>query len=106
MGAHNIETYQSAKSMQEAYDLAYEHALDESGRNAYNGTISTTAGFIDKTSEFTTEEEWNEKALENTDKWGAVWGRECEKLAPWRIAHEVKDNNDYHDYVFVGWASC
>ena len=103
MGAHNIETYQAAKSMQEAYDLAYEYALDEYGRNAYNGTISTTNGFIDKTSEFTTEEEWNEKALENTDKWGAVWGR---KVSGPSSNYHFKDNNDYHDYVFVGWASC
>ena len=51
MGAHNLADRAVGKTMSEAYDRAVSYAQGEYGHNAYNGTISTTEGFNDKTEE-------------------------------------------------------
>ena len=51
MGAHNLSDSAVGKTMREAYDRAVSDAEHEYGHNAYNGTISTTSGFVDKTKE-------------------------------------------------------
>ena len=91
MGAHNITTTSMGVSMADAYRNAVDDALYEEGHNSYNGTISTTDGFIDKTNEYKKDpENWDEKAEDATEKWGAVWGAETET----------------GKYRFTGWASC
>lgn len=53
MGACTFRTTQTGKSMKDAYDTACEYASEEYGhQEGYNGTISTTHGFRDMTSEF------------------------------------------------------
>lgn len=52
MGATLIETNSRGASMREAYNLAVEDAVYETGNDPYNGTISTTNGVIDITKEF------------------------------------------------------
>jgi len=53
MGACTFRTTQSGKTMREAYDTACEYANEEYGhQEGYNGTITTTHGFRDVTSEF------------------------------------------------------
>ena len=52
MGAHNLTDCGVGKTMREAYDNAVSYAENEYGHNAYNGTISTTEGFKDKTKKF------------------------------------------------------
>jgi hypothetical protein len=49
MGAHNLSDCGVGKTMREAYDNAVSYAENEHGHNGYNGTISTTQGFKDKT---------------------------------------------------------
>jgi hypothetical protein len=91
MGACNIETWASGKTMSEAYNNAVNDALHYSGHDPYNGTISTTNGFIDMTKKYKElgENEWCSKAWDNTEKWEEVWGAE---------QSEGK-------YIFAGWAA-
>jgi hypothetical protein len=53
MGACTFRTTNSGKTMKEAYDSACEIAIEEYGhQEGYNGTITTTHGFRDVTSDF------------------------------------------------------
>lgn len=53
MGASSFKTYGFGKTINVAYDAARENAIEEYGhQDGYNGTISTTHGFRDVTSEF------------------------------------------------------
>lgn len=75
MGACNFENIGRGKTMQDAYKDLCESALEECGhQNGYNGTISTTTGFIDVTNEFkASKKSLRDFVDENTDrarKWG------------------------------------
>lgn len=53
MGACFFKTRMSGKSAKDAYDKACRYAEQEYGhQEGYNGTISTTTGFRDKSSEY------------------------------------------------------
>lgn len=52
MGACTFQERARGKSIHEAYREAVREAREEYGNDAYNGTISTTNGVIDVTSEF------------------------------------------------------
>ena len=79
MGASNITTTASGKTMDEAYRNAVEDALYDYGHSSYNGSISTTNGVINKTDEYKKDPDgWDGKAEDATDKWGPVWGAETE----------------------------
>ena len=80
MGATLIETTSRAASMREAYNLAVEDAVYETGNDPYNGTISTTNGVIDITKEFRASGkslgEYADYLYENNklQKWGPAAG--------------------------------
>ena len=78
MGASNFSVNYSGSNMKEAYYNAVEEAKYESGNDAYNGTISTTIGFMDKTNEFKRSgmsiNEFADKNLDKTEKWGDCIG--------------------------------
>ena len=89
MGATNIHVTMSKKrfkTAREAFGQAVEDAIDESGHDAYNGTIST-CDLVGKINEPKNDEEYDLKLDE-------VGKREC-------VVYETKDN-----FVFIGWASC
>jgi len=84
MGATRIEEEWEANSVEDAYGKSYDLALCNHGDGPYNGTITTTTGFIDKTdllnelirtsqSQLAGIERWRKEAGDNTDKWGKVW---------------------------------
>ena len=52
MGACRFLFSKKATSLNEAYKDSVENAIEEYGNDSYNGTISTTHGIIDLTSEF------------------------------------------------------
>lgn len=52
MGASTFRTTGFGKTMREAYRDLCDEAQEEYGHDSYNGTISTTDGFRDVTSEF------------------------------------------------------
>ena len=105
MGAYNLAHTTTAKTMKEAYEDSVSYAKNEHGHNAYNGTISTTDGFIDKTALYESlakkhgENEgmskWQEEGWDNTEKWGEVWGT---------LVHTQKNKKQSY-YTFVGWAA-
>ena len=105
MGAQNISDAAKASTMAKAYEKCVAEALHESGINAYNGTISTTNGFIEKTAlyESLVKEhgkekglsKWYEEGWEHTEKWEEVWG----------ALIETHGDSNEGTYVFVGWAS-
>lgn len=78
MGACSFHTTSYGKSISEAYSNAVADAVSEYGTDAYNGTISTTNGVRDMTSEFKRSgKSLNEFINDNIDKfnkWGACGG--------------------------------
>ncbi len=52
MGASWFEINRHGKSLQDAYDTARDMAIEESGNDSYNGTISTTHQCADLTAQF------------------------------------------------------
>lgn len=52
MGSTTFYDRKIAASMKDAYNNAIEDATDEYGNDPYNGTISTTNGFVDVTKKF------------------------------------------------------
>ena len=105
MGAHNLAHTTVASTMKEAYENAVSEAKSEHGHNAYNGTISTTDGFIDKTARYESLvknhgkheglSKWEEEGWDETEKWGEVWG----------TLIETQKNKKQSYYTFVGWAA-
>jgi hypothetical protein len=102
MGASNFYTESRGKDMGTAYRNACEEAIEYYGhQEGYNGTISTTSGYIDKTdlylatarkSGMTRQKGMSvvqDESLDHTDKWGNCWG--------------VKIKNGH--YAFMGWAA-
>ena len=76
MGACTFTNKRRGKTMNDAYDRACEDAREEYGhQDGYNGTISTTRGFIDVTDEFKrSKKELNSFINANIDranKWGS-----------------------------------
>jgi hypothetical protein len=76
MGAVLIIEKSKGNSMSEAYDDAVEQAIYENGNDRYNGTISTTSGFIDHTSQFRRSGKSIEDYAHSVDKNGLIqkWG--------------------------------
>lgn len=78
MGATTFTDKTRAYSMTEAYNQLVEDARDEYGSDNYNGTISTTGGFVDRTSDWKksglTINDFINKEIENTSKWGSCIG--------------------------------
>ena len=52
MGASSFVQTTSAKNIQEAYQKLVDNAVSDYGSDSYNGTISTTDGYRDVTSNF------------------------------------------------------
>ena len=52
MGSTTFYHKKTAPNMKEAYNQLVEDAIDEYGNDPYNGTISTTNGFVDVTKKF------------------------------------------------------
>jgi hypothetical protein len=78
MGATQFVDNTRAYSMREAYNQLVDDAISEYGHDSYNGTISTTQGYTDKTAEWKKSgldfRSFMDKEIENTSKWGPAWG--------------------------------
>ncbi|TMR07757.1 hypothetical protein ETD86_50705 [Nonomuraea turkmeniaca] len=46
MGGHNFEDYISGTDVGQAYEKAVADAIEEHGHSSYNGTVSTTDGYL------------------------------------------------------------
>lgn len=79
-------------TMRDAYQNAVDDAHYQYGHDPYNGTISTTHGFVDVTKLFNSmsEQEFEDTAFDNIEKWGDAWGvrlgqREGSELSHYRF---------------------
>lgn len=77
MGSTTFYERKIAASMKDAYNNAIEDATDEYGNDPYNGTISTTNGFVDVTEKFKKSKkklndfiEAAEDIMDKRDCWG------------------------------------
>lgn len=78
MGACDFRTKSRGASMSEAYRSAVDEAREEYGNDSYNGTISTTSGFRDLTSEFKKSglslHDFIDKNIDKAQKRGSCFG--------------------------------
>lgn len=78
MGACSFQITSYGKSISEAYSNAVADAIHEYGNDAYNGTISTTSGVRDMTSEFKRSGKdirtFIDDNIDNFRKWGNCGG--------------------------------
>jgi hypothetical protein len=78
MGATNFQNTSRGKSISQAYSRAVETARDEYGNDSYKGTISTTSGVRDLTSEFKsskkTPQQFIDDNIDRAEKWGSALG--------------------------------
>ncbi len=99
MGAHNFEEVSYGATPEEAYRDAVDRAIYDYGHDPYNGTISTTSGFVHiPFEEGETAGEWQARILDDprVQKW-----MDC--------AYRVNDTpveNGRRLYIFAGWAAC
>jgi hypothetical protein len=81
MGAQFFYNKTRAFSMREAYNQLVEDAIYENGNDSYNGTISTTPGFQDRTAEYKKHlagggdfNSFYQLAQDKTSKFENCWG--------------------------------
>lgn len=78
MGATTFCERTRGKSMKEAYSKRVDELLEEYGHDTYNGTMSTTSGFVDKTEDFKrsgkTISQFIDDKIEDASKWGPAFG--------------------------------
>ena len=72
MGGHNFSCALRGRTASEAYTALVTDATYEYGHDPYNGTISTTTGFIDVTGEFDLSQNGGDQILNDGrfEKWG------------------------------------
>ena len=132
MGAHNLSDRAVGKTMRGAYDSAVSYAENEYGHNAYNGTISTTQGFKDKTRKFeelmTRKREGSVKFTVNVgngfgfkqidkyfkDMTEDEWHKQCvndweeeawDNTEKWEEVWGALSDKKTNLYIFAGWAA-
>lgn len=78
MGATNYVTRAKGRTMDEAFRNAVNEAEHEHGHDPYNGTISTSQGYRDKTAYFKKSGVSIDKFIEDNEdgdgKWNSCWG--------------------------------
>ena len=112
MGAHTFQETIGGKGMtaSEAYTALVDQALYESGHDAYNGTISTTSGFVriepGRRRVRTVIREILEDEENQVRKWGPAGCIELKgaALTRWRKRNGLAGTRA-KAYVFFGWAA-
>jgi hypothetical protein len=96
MGADAFITRQRGMNASEAYTLAVESAESEHGRDAYNGTISTTTSFRDVTADFRKSKKERRQFID--DMLHNAGKRDCyviEEEAPIKNTNKIKSVVDH-----------
>lgn len=105
MGSSDMVEFGKDKSMSQTYKELCWDAEDMYGRDPYNGTISTTEGYCDKTSDY--EKMIKEFGPKNgPSKFIDKWTDRTSKHTPC-VGTLVKKNvrKGINQYMFVGWVS-
>jgi hypothetical protein len=100
MGACNFMTSVYAETAQDGYNILCDEAAHEYGHNSYNGTISTTFGFLMDP----------RKDTESTDDWShrITMDPRYEKrdmCACTEATHVEKNDRGFPLWHFAGWAA-
>ena len=97
MGSTTFYHKKTAPNMKEAYNQLVEDAIDEYGNDPYNGTISTTNGFVDVTKKFKDSGkklsafiESAEDVMDKRDCWGIC------VLEPTLNTNKIRSQVDIH----------
>jgi hypothetical protein len=93
MGAHDFTTTSLGKSPADAYNRASEEALYEYGHDAYNGTISTTNGFVDVSKELAPFSAKRRDVIAQASLGIAEYDPRWDKIrrGDWQVKHNVTD---------------
>lgn len=112
MGATNFETTAFGKDVEGAYRNACDEATWECGHDAYNGTISTTQGFViinpkPRRQTYKIVEEYLDIIDGMIEKWGKcgaiiLKGKEAKQ---YRERHNLQGKKGVV-VLFFGWAAC
>ena len=100
MGAHNFEDQEYGATAAEAFRDLCDTATYEYGHNPYNGTISTTSGYVSiPLNEGESINEWAQRVIDDdrVQKW-----EDC-ACAKDPDEEEVSGRWLWH---FAGWAAC
>jgi hypothetical protein len=112
MGSHTFQQTIGGKKMtaEEGYRELVDNALHEYGHDPYNGTISTTNGFVlveqgRKQLETAMRDELNRQAYD-VRKWGPAGCIELRgsQLTRWRRQHGLARTRA-RAFLFFGWAA-
>lgn len=106
MGAHNFTDEGIGRTAWDAYEAAVRAADAEYGCNAYNGTISTTRGFVEfkkpaKVRHAKWMRETIQRELDSENSKVRKWGP-CGCI---EMPREKGMPRGYRRYVFFGWAA-
>ena len=113
MGSHTFQNTIGGVNLTppDAYHALVEEAIVEHGRDAYNGTISTTQGLLMVKAEPDKIQEVIDRILEDDNhtvqKWGAAGCIELtgSAMKNWRAERNyLKGKHGVRAYVFFGWA--
>jgi len=114
MGAFDCSDYAIGKykNAKEAYKELVERAEYRHGHDGYNGTISTTSGFImrDDNPRYGTKafNKWENKMLDVAEKWEDCV---CIEITG-AVLKRIKESRGYKGkkgikaFYFIGWAAC
>ena len=100
MGASTFSASVYAPSAEEGYDLLVAEAHYEYGHDPFNGTISTTEGFIEMPFGLAEDsEDWMERVFDSEEvrKWGPC--------ACVEATHIEKNDKGWPLWHFAGWAA-
>ena len=94
MGAHNFADWCDGDTPEEAYGNAVAGAFFEYGHDPYNGTITTTRGFVlIPLNEGESVDEWMDRVIEDN------------RVQKWENCACVQDPDDPKKWFFAGWAA-
>lgn len=110
MGARSFITFGYGKDLDSAYQNAVKEAEEDYGKDAYNGTISTTYGCrkvycdIDSITNWTETKEKKaytiaHSMLDDMEK------RECKAIDLGKVSNRITHHNGWHKFMFFGWAA-
>lgn len=111
MGATNFVTTGHGKDVNSVYKNLVEEAKDEYGRDAHNGSISTTNGYrpVPGVNAVVTRDDLDQiidQWHDSSEKWGKCWYVELAGEALDSYRQYIGDpNSKDRVFVFFGWAA-
>lgn len=112
MGATNFEIISFGRDVEDAYRKACDQATWECGHDAYNGTISTTQGFVTINPKPRRQtHKIVEEYLDIIDGMIGKWGKCGAIILKGKEAKQYRESHNLQGkkgivVLFFGWAAC